>query len=160
MTVSEIVLSQVDGPELVATTRELFREYEKAIGTDLEYQGFTSELAALPAPYMPPDGALLIAHVDADVAGCVGLRSIDTHTGEMKRLYVRPAYRSSGLGKRLVCAVIEAARHAGYCELRLDTLSRMVSAQALYQRMGFVEIPPYNNAYLPGTCFYALKLVA
>jgi len=158
MTASEIVLSQADSPELVSTARALFREYAKAIGTDLEYQGFAAELATLPVPYVPPNGALLIAHVGADVAGCVGLRPLDDRTGEMKRLYVRPAYRSQGLGKRLVQAVTHAARQTGYSELRLDTLPSMASAQALYHQLGFVEIPPYNNKYLPGTRFYALKL--
>ncbi len=76
----------------------------------------------------------------------------------MKRLYVRPAYRSWGLGKRLVESVIHAARQAGYSELRLDTLPSMASAQALYHRLEFVEIPPYNNTHLPGTRFYALRL--
>jgi len=159
MNVPEIVLTRADTPELVATARSLFREYAEAIATDLEYQGFTEELAALPAPYVAPGGALLIAHAGADVAGCVGLRPLDGRTGEMKRLYVRPAYRSWGLGKRLVEAVIQVARQAGYGELRLDTLPSMASAQALYHRLGFVEIPPYSNTHLPGTRFYALKLV-
>lgn len=158
MTPPEIVLSQVDGPELVATARELFREYSEAIGTDLEYQGFSAELAALPEPYVPPHGALLVAHAGADVAGCVCLRRLDSRTGEMKRLYVRAAYRGTGLGKRLVEAAVHAARRAGYRELRLDTLPTMTSAQALYRRMGFVEIPPYNDTHLPGTRFYALEL--
>jgi putative acetyltransferase len=78
----------------------------------------------------------------------------------MKRIYVRPAYRSGGLGKRLVESVIQAARQAGYSELRLDTLPSMASAQALYHRLGFIEIPPYNSTHLPGTRFYALKLAA
>jgi putative acetyltransferase len=160
MAAAEIVLSQADTHELVATARSLFREYAEAIGTDLEYQGFAAELAALPAPYVPPGGALLIAHVGSDVAGCVGLRPLDSRTGEMKRLYVRPAYRSGGLGKRLVESVIQAARQAGYSELRLDTLPSMASAQALYHRLGFIEIPPYNSTHLPGTRFYALKLAA
>jgi putative acetyltransferase len=160
MTVPEIVLSQADSPELVAIARSLFREYAEAIATDLEYQGFAAELAALPAPYVPPNGALLIAHAGADVAGCVGLRPLDSRTGEMKRLYVRPTYRSWGLGKRLVEAVIHASRQAGHSELRLDTLPSMASAQALYHRLGFVEIPPYSNTHLPGTRFYRLKLAA
>lgn len=154
----DILLSQADSPELVATARALFREYSEAIGTDLEYQGFAAELAALPAPYTSPNGALLVAHVGSDVAGCVGLRPLDERTGEMKRLYVRPAYRGWSLGKRLVEAVIQAARQAGYSELRLDTLPSMASAQALYHRLGFVEIPPYNSKHLPGTRFYALEL--
>lgn len=154
----EIVLIQASSPELVATARNLFREYAQVIATDLEYQGFAAELAALPAPYVPPNGALLIARAGADIAGCVALRPLDAHTGEMKRLYVRPAYRGLGLGRRLVEAVIDAAHEAGYSELRLDTLPSMASAQALYRQLGFVEIPPYNETHLPGTRFYALRL--
>lgn len=152
------MFEQADSPERIATARELFREYAQAIGTDLEYQGFSAELAALPAPYVPPRGALLIARIECGVAGCVALRPLDDHQGEMKRLYVRPAYRKFGLGKRLVDAVVDAARGAGYRELRLDTLASMTSAQALYRRLGFVEIPPYNTAHLPGTRFYSLDL--
>lgn len=160
MTVSETVLRQADNLELVAIARQLFGEYANAIGTDLEYQGFSAELAGLPKPYTPPQGALLIAFIGADVAGCVALRPLDGRAAEMKRLYVRAAYRSLGLGKRLVEAVIQAARQAGYSELRLDTLPSMASAQVLYRRLGFVEIPPYNSTHLPGTRFYALKLAA
>jgi putative acetyltransferase len=156
----EIVLRQVDTPRLVGTVQDLFREYSEAIGTDLEYQGFTAELAALPAPYTPPGGALFVAFVDGDAAGCVGLRPFDRGVGEMKRLYVRPDCRAFGIGRRLVEAVIDSARRAGHRELRLDTLPSMAAAQALYRRLGFVEIPPYNNKYLPGTRFYALKLAA
>ena len=158
MTGPEFTFDQADSAERVATARELFREYAQAIGTDLEYQGFTTELAVLPKPYVPPRGALLIARTGSGVAGCVALRPLDEQRGEMKRLYVRPAYRKSGLGKRLVDAVIDLARRAGYRELRLDTLASMASAQALYCRLGFVEIPPYNAAHLPGTRFYSLDL--
>lgn len=154
------MLVQADSPELVATVRDLFCEYAEAIATDLEYQGFTAELAALPAPYVAPGGALYVAYAGSDVAGCVGLRPLDSRTGEMKRLYVRPACRGRGLGEHLVESVIRTAHRAGYRELRLDTLPSMGSAQALYRRLGFVEIPPYNNAHLPGTRFYALKLSA
>ncbi|MGH8216214.1 MAG: GNAT family N-acetyltransferase [Rhodanobacteraceae bacterium] len=158
MTIPETALRQADNPVLVAIAIELFREYAQDIGTDLEYQGFAAELAALPDPYVPPMGALLIADIGGDAAGCAGLRPIDDCVSEMKRLYVRPAYRGTGLGKRLVEAVIEAARRAGYRELRLDTLPSMASAQALYHRLGFSEISPYNDKHLPGTRFYALGL--
>lgn len=158
MQATNIVLKQVKEAGLVADARELFREYAEAIGTDLEYQGFSAELAALPEPYVPPRGALYLAHVDDTLAGCVALRPLDGQTGEMKRLYVRSAYRSLGLGQRLVEAVIAAARQAGFRELRLDTLPTMASAQSLYRRLGFAEILPYNDKHLPGTRFYALML--
>ena len=158
MSRASIQLIQVSTSEQVEMACRLFREYSEAIGTDLEYQGFNAELDALPEPYVPPKGALLIARNDAEVAGCVALRPIDTRAGEMKRLYVRPEFRSSGLGRRLVEAVTYLARAAGYAELRLDTLPNMSSAQALYRQLGFIEIPPYNSKHLPGTRFFTLSL--
>lgn len=153
-----IELRRVDRAADVAIARELLREYAQAIGTDLSYQDFETELAALPSPYVPPHGALFIAYVDDAVAGCVALRPLADGVGEMKRLYVRDAYRSVGLGRRLVDAVIAAARAAGHRELRLDTLADMTAAQALYRRLGFLEREPYGKAYLPGTRFFALTL--
>lgn len=152
------VLNQVEGTEPIAVARELFREYAEAIGIDLEYQGFSAELASLPAPYAPPAGALLLARSGGQVAGCVAMRPLGEGIGEMKRLYVRADYRGSGLGTILVEAVIHAARKAAYRELRLDTLDTMESARALYGRLGFVEIRPYSEKYLPGTRFYSLAL--
>jgi putative acetyltransferase len=153
-----ITLVSVQSREQVALARELFREYADAIGVNLEYQGFTAELAALPSPYTPPHGTLLIAQIDAETAGCVALRRLDDETGEMKRLYVRPAFRGSGLGKHFVEAVIQAARSAGYAALRLDTLPSMAAAQGLYRKLGFIEIAAYNSSHLPGTRFYELQL--
>jgi ribosomal protein S18 acetylase RimI-like enzyme len=147
-----------EGPELTAVARDLFQEYALAIGIDLEYQGFARELAALPAPYVSPHGALFIAYVDGEVAGCAALRPLGRDAGEMKRLYVRPAYRKSGVGKRLIDAIMEAARRSDFRTLHLDTLPSMTSAQALYRKLGFVETPPYNDKFLPGTRFYALSL--
>ncbi|GAB3102253.1 GNAT family N-acetyltransferase [Lysobacter terrae] len=93
----EFTLQPVVDGEHVETVRMLFREYEQGIATDLECQGFAAELAGLPSPYQHPAGALLVAYTDGDVSGCVGLRTLDSQIGEMKRLYVRPAYRGSGL---------------------------------------------------------------
>jgi ribosomal protein S18 acetylase RimI-like enzyme len=101
---------------------------------------------------------LLLAQAGGAVAGCVGLRPLEGGLGEMKRLYVRPAYRKFGLGRRLVQAVVDAARAAGHRELRLDTLASMGPAQALYRQLGFVEIAPYNPLHMPGTRFYSLDL--
>jgi putative acetyltransferase len=149
---------QADTLEQISMARDLFQEYASALGVDLEYQGFAAELAALPAPYEPPRGALFIAYVDGAAAGCVALRPLSDGTAEMKRLYVRPSYRSSGVGKYLVDAVIDAARQADFPTLRLDTLASMTAAQALYRKLGFVETVPYNDSYLPGTKFFSLAL--
>jgi putative acetyltransferase len=108
----EVVTAQ--GAELVTVVRALFREYADAIGVDLGYQQFAAELAGLPSPYEPPHGALLIARSSDYIAGCVALRRLDALAGEMKRLYVRPEYRSFGVGRRLVEAAILAARRASY----------------------------------------------
>jgi ribosomal protein S18 acetylase RimI-like enzyme len=142
----------------ISGMRMLFREYEASIGVDLEYQGFSAELAALPGEYAPPSGELLLAVVANEPAGCVALRSLDRSTLEMKRLYVKPTIRGLGLGKRLVEAAISTARQRDYAQLRLDTLGTMESAQELYRKMGFVEIPPYGKSHLPGTRFYGLTL--
>ena len=142
----------------LASVVELFGEYAASIGVDLQYQEFSAELSALPGQYAPPSGDLLLAKVNGEVAGCVALRSLDESILEMKRLYVRPSVRGTGLGKRLVEAAILIARQTGYAELRLDTLASMASAQALYQTLGFIEIAPYGKAFLPGTRFYSLRL--
>ena len=153
-----IALIPAESQEQVAIVRELFREYADAIGVDLEYQGFAAELEALPSPYVPPHGTLLIAQINGDIAGCVALRRLDHQTGEMKRLYVRPAFRGWGLGEHLIEAATQAARGAGYTALRLDTLPGMAAAQGLYRKRGFSEIPAYNDTHLPGTRFFELRL--
>ncbi len=158
MSAPQVAITQARAAKDIASVGELFREYAASIGVDLEYQGFSSELARLPGQYAPPSGDLLVAKVNGEAAGCVALRALDQATLEMKRLYVRPSARGTGLGKLLVEAAISIARQNGYAELRLDTLASMASAQKLYGALGFVEIPPYGNTFLPGTRFYSLPL--
>ncbi len=158
VTALQVDITEVRAAADVAAVRELLREYAAAVGVDLDYQGFGAELATLPGQYAPPSGELLLARVSGEVAGCVALRALDQSTLEMKRLYVRPAIRGTGLGKRLVAAAITVARKNGYTELRLDTLASMAAAQALYSSLGFIETAAYGQAFLPGTRFYALTL--
>jgi len=158
MNAPQVDITQARAEADIASVGTLFREYAASIGVDLEYQGFSLELATLPGQYAPPSGDLLVAKVDGEAAGCVALRALDQSTLELKRLYVRPYARGTGLGKLLVEAAISAARESGYAELRLDTLASMDSAQRLYRTLGFVEIPPYGNSFLPGTRFYSLRL--
>jgi ribosomal protein S18 acetylase RimI-like enzyme len=157
--VFNISITQARAEPDIARVKELFVEYAESIGVDLEYQGFSTELATLPGKYAPPSGDLLLAMINGEAVGCVALRALDPAKLEMKRLYVRPSTRGMGLGKRLVEAAISAARQGGYAELRLDTLDTMAGAQALYRALGFVEISPYGEAHLPGTRFYALALI-
>jgi GNAT superfamily N-acetyltransferase len=134
--------------------RTLFREYAASLPFALDFQDFDRELADLPGAYAAPRGALLLARG----AGCVGLRPLDETTCEMKRLYVRPSARGTGLGRRLADAVIAEARRLGYAHMRLDTVPGMDSAQFLYERLGFHEIPPYRPNPIPGARFLELEL--
>ena len=133
-------------------TRALFTDYAASLQVDLAFQDFEKELADLPGEYTTPRGALVLAFVDAEPAGCCALRPLDSsdyaNAAEMKRLYVRPAFRGQGLGRLLTEAILDAARHADYSCVLLDTLDDMESARALYEDLGFEEIPPYyHNPY-------------
>jgi ribosomal protein S18 acetylase RimI-like enzyme len=145
-------------PEHRDLVETLLREYATTLGVDLCFQGFEQELAALPWEYAEPRGALLLALDGSDAAGCVGLRPLEPGACEMKRLYVRPAWRGTGLGGRLARAVIDAARARGYGQLRLDTLPSMAEAQRLYQRLGFHDVAPYRPNPVPGARFMELRL--
>jgi putative acetyltransferase len=155
---SDVVLRQASREEDIETARSLFVEYQKAVGVSLCFQNFDAEVANLPGAYAPPEGRLLLALVEGLCAGCVALRKLEDGIGEMKRLYVRPAFRGTGLGKRLTEAVLSEARAIGYRAIRLDTLPTMTRAQALYVSLGFVDIPPYNDHPIAGTRFMELVL--
>lgn len=149
-------------PEDFAALRDLLREYARSLEVDLCFQGFEQELASLPAFYAPPRGMLLTAHVDGTLAGCCALRPLDDvdypNACEMKRLYVRPAFRRLGVGRILAEAALDAARQANYARVLLDTLSDMESARALYTDMGFEEIPPYYHNPIAGAHYLKVEL--
>lgn len=149
-------------PADLAAVAELFRAYAASLPVDLGYQDFDLELAALPGKYAPPAGVLLLARDGAGAPlGCVALRPLAADGAcEMKRLYVDPAARGSGLGRRLARRIVEAARGLGYRELRLDTLPSMSAALTLYVELGFVETAPYYAPTPDGTVFLALDLDA
>ena len=142
--------------EEIQRVRLLFREYADGTEACECFEGLASEIAGLPGPYAPPTGHLLLAELDNCSAGCVALRKLDDGIGEMKRLYVRAAFRGRGLGRQLAERIIEEARCFGYRAMRLDTLSSMAEARALYQSLGFRAIPRYNDH--PGTGVVHLEL--
>lgn len=146
----------------MAATRQIFSEYAAQLGVDLYFQNFEDELANLPGEYSAPRGALLLAVVDGEVAGCGALRPLDSadypNAAEMKRLYVRRAFRRFGLGRQLAEALLDAARVAGYHSVLLDTLNDMESARALYTDLGFEEIPPYYHNPLAGAHYLKVDL--
>ena len=137
----------------------LFRAYAAELPIDLGFQGFDQELAALPGKYAPPRGALLIARDNNnEPLGCVAMRPLEQSVAEMKRLYVAPAGRGHGAGKALARAIVDAARAAGFSEMRLDTLDTMTEAQTLYRALGFTNIARYYDTPIPDTVFMGLKL--
>jgi carbonic anhydrase len=145
------LIADADDVDLVRT---LFGEYADSLGVDLSFQGFEEELAALPGGY----DAVLVARLDGEPAGCVGVRPLEAGVCEMKRLYVRPWARGTGLGRSLAAAAIARARGLGYERMRLDTLPSMAAAQSLYRALGFAEIPPYRHNPVEGTTYLELDL--
>ncbi len=149
------------GAEDMATLRALFLEYQDWLQVDLCFQDFETELATLPGGYAPPAGALWLAYVDRELAGCVGFRPHEEKAAcEMKRLWLRPNYRGLGLGRRLAVTCIAAARAAGYRTICLDTLSFMDAARSLYADLGFHEIPAYYDNPLDDVRYLELDLGA
>jgi len=153
-----IKLIPAHGAEQIEQVRELFKEYAASLQTDLCFQNFKRELAGLPGDYAPPEGRLLMAMDGAVAAGCVALRKIDGAVCEMKRLYLRPAFRGQGLGKALVEAILAEGRAAGYQRMRLDTLPEMKQAIAMYQSLGFRPVEAYRYNPVPGALFLELDL--
>jgi len=141
-------------PALLDEVRAIFREYANSLDIDLCFQDFEAELASLPGEYTAPQGALLLATVDGEVAGCGALRPLPgcdyANACEMKRLYVRPAFRRFGLGRLLAQALLDRGLQAGYSAMLLDTLDDMEAARGLYASLGFEEIPPYYFNPIPG----------
>ncbi len=148
--------------EQLTQTRALFREYAESLGIDLSFQHFEKELANLPGDYASPRGALILAYHGHELAGCCALRptQLATHpnTAEMKRLYVKPTFRSQNLGESLANRIISEAKTIGYAAMLLDTLPNMTRARALYRALGFKPIAPYYDNPIPSTEYLKLTL--
>src|SRR5215467_1113454 len=144
----------------ISRARTLFEEYAESLGISLCFQNFDQELKNLPGKYAPPDGLLLLGTENDDLAGCIALRKLSPKVCEMKRLFVRPNYRSHGLGRILVETIIDEARKLGYTHMRLDTLPGLMDkAIALYRSFGFIEIGPYCENPVEGAKFMELELL-
>jgi len=155
----DLSIAQAQSPEEIAQVRELFLEYAKSLDFSLCFQSFDQELASLPGDYAPPEGRLLLASYDGTLTGCGALHKLETDICEMKRLYLRPAFRGKGLGRIIAERLISEARAIGYRRMRLDTIgSSMKDAVALYRLLGFEEIPPYRENPVPGAVYMELQL--
>ena len=160
----QIELVPAESAEQIAAVRELFSEYAASLSIDLCFQNFDAELAGLPGVYAPPGGALLLALVDGAPAGCVAMRALPesdhTNACEMKRLYVRRAFRRFGLGRLLTQQLMDLATQSGHSCMLLDTLDDMEAARGLYTSLGFEDIPPYYFNPIPGAHYLKVELDA
>jgi len=157
--VKSVTLFQAESPAQIAQARELFLEYAQSLGFSLCFQNFDKELANLPGDYAPPDGRLLLADYDGQIAGCVALHKLENRVCEMKRLYLRAPFRGKGLGRVLADRIIAEARQIGHQRMRLDTVEPvMKDAVAMYRRIGFQEIAPYCENPIAGALYMELQL--
>jgi ribosomal protein S18 acetylase RimI-like enzyme len=139
-------------------TRRLFQQYADALEFDLEFQGFSRELATLPGEYAPPKGCILLAESADEYIGCAALRPLGENMCEMKRLYVVSGYRNRKIGRALAETIIDQARAIGYRRMRLDTIESMTAAQALYHSLGFRLIKPYRYNPIDRASYFELQL--
>jgi ribosomal protein S18 acetylase RimI-like enzyme len=157
--VKDFSFRQAESAAQIAQARELFLEYAQSLGFSLCFQNFDQELADLPGDYAPPDGRLLLAEFEGQVAGCVALHKLEEGICEMKRLYLRPQFRGKGLGRVLADRIIGEARRIGYRRMRLDTVEPvMKDAVGMYRRIGFREISPYCANPVAGALYMELLL--
>jgi len=154
----EIRITEARWPDDREVVEELFREYVASLAEDISFQNVDEELARLPGQYARPGGVVLIAREGEEAAGAIAYRMVEPGVAEMKRLYVRPAFRGRGLGRELANELIEDARGQGYRTILLDTLASMSEARALYRDLGFAPVAPYYDNPLPGVMYVALDL--
>ena len=153
------MLVQAESSAHVVQARELFQEYAQSLGVNLCFQNFEQELARLPGHYAPPDGRLLLAEYDGQMAGCVALHKWEDGICEMKRLYLRPSFRGKGLGRVIAEKIIAEARSIGYQRMRLDTIEPLMKdAVEMYRKLGFREIAPYRPNPIVGAMYMELQL--
>ena len=157
--VKGLSFAQAESPTQLAEARELFLEYSQSLGFSLCFQNFEKELAGLPGDYAPPEGRLLLAAYQGQLAGCVALHKLEAEICEMKRLYLRPQFRGKGLGRAMTNRIIAEARQIGYRRMRLDTVEPiMKDAVAMYRKIGFQEIVPYRANPIAGAMYMELQL--
>jgi ribosomal protein S18 acetylase RimI-like enzyme len=154
----DVRIAEARWPEDRAVVEELFAEYVSSLAEDISFQNVGQELSTLPGKYARPGGVVLIALRGAQAAGAIAYRMFEPGVCEMKRLYVRPAFRGEGIARELANELIDDARAQGYRTMLLDTLASMDAARGLYRDLGFVPVEPYYANPLPGVMYMALEL--
>ena len=158
-TLKSLTFAQAESTAQIAQARELFLEYAQSLGFSLCFQNFDKELAELPGDYAPPEGRLLLAEYDSELAACVALHKLEPGICEMKRLYLRPQFRGKGLGRALADRIIADARQIGYHRMRLDSVEPvMKDAVAMYRKLGFKQVAPYRPNPIAGAMYMELEL--
>jgi ribosomal protein S18 acetylase RimI-like enzyme len=155
-TMTRIIHAQT--PDHYEWVRKLFQQYAEFLGFDLEFQGFSEELANLPGDYSPPQGCILMAVRAEEFVGCVALRPLEDRICEMKRLFVLPGLRGRKIGQALARGIIDEARTRSYERMRLDTIEFMTEAKQLYRSLGFRPIKPYRYNPLDNPTYFELDL--
>lgn len=136
------------------TVRQLFLEYAEELQENLCFQSFDDEVKYPLKKYGSPMGALFVAYWNDEPAGCIALQPLkENGVCEMKRLYVKPAFRKYGIGRALVEQLIKSSQDLGYTSIRLDTLERLQPAIKLYEQYGFKVINAYYENPLPGVVY-------
>jgi GNAT superfamily N-acetyltransferase len=141
-----------------AAARDLIAAYQRWLGVDLEFQGFSKELETLSVMYGPPDGVMLLAEEGGVGIECVALRRLVHGDAEMKSMFVLPAYQGRGIGSKLTQEAITVARRLGHWAIRLDTVPRLDRAMRVYEKAGFTRIPPYRHNPDPDAVFMEFGL--
>jgi ribosomal protein S18 acetylase RimI-like enzyme len=158
---TQLVIKLVEAdPAEMDRARALLLEYAATLDFSLCFQDFDRELRELPGAYAPPEGRLLLAYEGSEIAGCVALRKDGEGACEMKRLFVRPAYRGRGIGRKLAAAILDEAQKIGYERMRLDTVPSMQEAIALYRSLGFEPVAAYRHNPVQGALFMEIELRA
>ena len=134
-------MAAAETPEDVTAVRGLFREYGESMGLDLCFERFDKEMESLPDPYTLPGGELLLCRVGGEPTGCVATCRFVPGVAEMKRLYVRPAFREMKIGRNLAWLAMGLAGEVGYASIRLETVpDRMETADGMYRKLGFERV--------------------
>lgn len=154
----QIVVIEEESPEL-DNIRTLFREYEQELDENLCFQSFEAEVKDPLKKYGPPTGTLLLAYWEQEIAGCIAFTAMtEPSTCEMKRLYVKPAFRKYGIGRKLAEVLLKIAAEKGYTTMKLDTLEKLQAAIRLYEQLGFEKTGAYYDNPLPGVVYMEKKL--